>query len=56
MLNIALNEKGARVASSGHYESTKTRAPASASRQPPARLPDAVIDESNDGIDGGVML
>jgi hypothetical protein len=54
MLNIALNEKGV-VASGSHYESTKT--PAAASRQPPARPPDAIIDESNDAtIDGGVML
>jgi hypothetical protein len=50
MLNIALNEKGV-VASGNHYEPTK--AAASASRQPPARPP---IDESNDDIDGGVML
>jgi hypothetical protein len=49
MLNIALNEKGVRVASGGHYEPT-------ASRQPPAHPPDAVMDESNDAIDGGVML
>jgi len=53
MLNIALNEKGV-VASGNHYEPTKT--PAALSRQPPARPPDAVIDESNDAIDGGVML
>jgi len=53
MLNIALNEKGVVVASGGHYELTKTPA---ASRQPPARPPDAVIEESNDAIDGGVML
>lgn len=55
MLNIALNEKGV-VASGSHYEPTKTSAAASASRQPLARPPDAVIDESNDAIDGGVML
>jgi hypothetical protein len=53
MLNIALNEKGV-VASGTHYEPTKTPAAASASRQPPS--PDAVIDQSNDAIDGGVML
>jgi hypothetical protein len=56
MLNIALNENGVRVTSGGHYEPTKTPATATASRQPPARPPDAVIDESNDAIDGGVML
>jgi hypothetical protein len=55
MLNIALNEKGV-VASGSHYEPTKTPAAASASRQPPAHPLDAVIDESNDAIDGGVML
>jgi len=55
MLNIALNEKGV-VASGSHYEPTKTPDTASASRQPPARPPDAVIDESNGIIDGGVML
>lgn len=55
MLIIALNEKGV-VASGTHYELTKTPATASASRQLPARPPDAVIDESNDAIDGGVML
>lgn len=56
MLNVALNEKGVRVASGDHYERTKTSATVSASQQPPARPPDAVIDESNDAIDGGVML
>lgn len=55
MLNIALNEKGV-VASGSHYEPAKTPAAAAASRQPPMRPPDAVIDESNDAIDGGVML
>jgi len=55
MLNIALNEKGV-VASGSHYELTNTPAAASALRQPPSRPPDAVIDESNDAIDGGVML
>jgi hypothetical protein len=56
MLHVALNEKGV-VASGSHYEPTKTPAAASASRQPAARPPDAVIDESNDAtIDGGVML
>lgn len=55
ILNIALNEKGV-VASGSHYEPTKAPAAASASRQPPSRPPDAVIDESNDAIDGGVML
>lgn len=56
MLNIALNEKGIRVASGGHTEPTKTAAVVSASQQPPARPPDAVVDESNGAIDGGVML
>jgi hypothetical protein len=57
MLNIALNEKGVVASGPGsHYEPTKTPATASASRQPHARPPDAVIDESNDAIDGGVML
>lgn len=55
MLNIALNEKGL-VVSGSLYEPTKTPAAASASRQPHARPPDADIDESNDVIDGGVML
>ena len=55
MLNIALNEKGV-VASSTHYEATKMPASASASRQPPTRPPDGVIDQSNDAVDGGVML
>ena len=59
MLNIALNEKGVVVASGGHYEpTTKTPATASVSalRQSPARPPDAAIEESNDAIDGGVVL
>lgn len=55
MLNIALNEKGV-VVSGSLYEPTKTPAATSASRQPHARPPDAVIDEPNDVIDGGVML
>ena len=55
MLNIALNEKGV-VASGSHYEPTQTPAAVSAPRQPPSRPPDGLIDESNDAIDGGVML
>jgi len=53
MLNIALNEKGV-VASSTHYELTQT--PTAVSQQPPAPPPDAVIDDSNEANDGGVML
>jgi len=53
MLNIALNEKGV-VASGTHYELTQT--PTAVSQQPPAPAPDAVIDDSNEDNDGGVML
>lgn len=53
MLNIALNEKGV-VASGTHYELTQT--PTAVSQQPPAPTPDAVIDDSNEADDGGVML